>query len=230
MKKFLVLVLVLALASAAFAGSWNEQMTVDPDYSATGPWVTGRGGAPLPVSGGTMTFNGFNVFDDRYNDPMNYNTDFEIQWARTPTIVTTGCGLWFNFCQDGLNGNGMAANVLLGRDSYGDARIIFEQQGLQSPVLAEGPVNIVGSFVEDTSGGPGTLSYTITDSAGTHSGSISVARSIPPLTQPAGITVLGWYSGAVDGEIDYFTVDNYIPEPMTFALLSLGGLFLRRRK
>ena len=232
MKKFLVVALVLALTSAAFAAtSWDEQMTVDPDYSAAGPWLTGRGGAPLAVSGGTMSFDGFNLIDDRYNHPLNDDTNFEIQWARTPSIVTTGSGLWFNFCQDGVNGNSGSLNALLGRDSFGDARVIFEQQGLQSPILAEGPVNIVGSFVENTTSATelGVMAYVITDSVGTHTGSISVARNITPNSQPAGITVLGWYSGAVDGEIDYFTVDN-IPEPITFALLSLGGLFLRRRK
>ena len=94
MKKqtIIVLVLLLALTSATFAGrgdskSWAEDMTVDPDYSATGDWiVTNRSGStnPLPVSGGVMPFNGFNLFDDRYNHHMNGDTNFEIGFGPTP--------------------------------------------------------------------------------------------------------------------------------------------------
>ena len=38
---------------------------------------------------------------------------------------------------------------------------------------------------------------------------------------------LEWLSGDLDGVLGTKT---YVPEPMTMALLGLGGLFLRRRK
>ena len=246
MKKFLVLALVLALTSSAFAlglpevsYTWDEQMTVDPDTSATGDWVEGRGGSNLPdVSGGVMTFDStthpFALADDRNDNALFGTIDIEIGFGAAPQNANGGVGLWFNADRNATNstGNafGFAFNVLLGRDDYGDQVIRFEQQGVDV-LVPEGAVVFDGQFVDGGLDQPGLLSYTIAHSGGTTVGSLVVPRAMPhdPMAT-AGLTILSWYMGVDNGTIDYLTVVNTVPEPITFALLSLGGLFLRRRK
>jgi len=245
MKKFLVLALVLALTSSAFAlglpevpYTWDEQMTNQPDVSATGDWIEGRGGSPLPdVSGGVMVFtsedNPFALADDRNDNALFGDIDIEIGFGAAPADAHGGVGLWFNADRNATNstGNafGFAFNILLGRDDFGDPVIRFEQQGVDV-VVGEGAVVFDGLFEDGGLDADGLLTYSIVHSGGTINSSLVIPRAMPhaPMAT-AGLTILSWYNGVDNGTIDYLTV-SVVPEPITFALLSLGGLFLRRRK
>jgi len=250
MKKFLVLALVLALTSSAFAlglpevsYTWDEQMDVQPDVSATGDWVDkgsgGRGGSILPdVSGGVMVFtsedNPFALADDRNDNALFGDTAVEIGWKAAPADAHGGVGLWFNLDRNGTNSTdnlfGYTFNVLLGRDDFGDQIVRFEQQGLDVAV-PDGDVVFDGLFEDGGFDADGLLTYTITHSGGTINDTLVIPRTMPTSSAAtAGVTILSWYMGVDNGTIDYFTIVNTVPEPITFALLSLGGLFLRRRK
>jgi hypothetical protein len=193
------------VSGVAFADSWSEDFTVDPDTSATGQWIDTRTSRPDPVSGGALTWDGsgtgYALYDDKDDNPMNGDTTWTAGWLAAPQDAGAGVGLWFNFAQDGLvHGFGVNMYMMHGRNGTGPA-IIFSAGGPTIQV-AEGRVDIVASFSEET----GLLIWEVTDSVETHSGSATIAFGATPSTQPAGISIAQNDIGA--GSLDYITVTN----------------------
>ena len=241
MKKLMILVLVLGLCSSVFAGlsdprTWEEDMTNDPLTNVPGDWQIRGGGTTHPgytMGGGLMNFSAGWALIDTADHSFLDTTTVDMDWPQSAANPTSGeayngSGWWINIVNDGSTGGLSAVYCFLGRDIMGDQRIHINNGDYSVDTfipMAEGAVS--GSVtMTDTGGGTGgTLSYSFTDTAGTTTGGYALVRQ-PGSTGDAWFTILD-QSGI--NSIDYVKCTN-VPEPITIALLGLGGLFLRKRK
>jgi len=238
-RRSLVFVLVagLALSSTVWAGNadprtWEEDMSIAPWIAHPADWNPVSRTVLPTVAGGAMTWttgNDWYLVDDATNHYFNGTTKMEVVWKAAPAGAgNVGVGPWLNLFQNGLTGNAATLNALLGRNSNGAQIVNFERQGI-SVVVAEGPVSLLVTITDPGIGYNGVADYIITDSAGVKTGTLTCVKDITPLSQPAGLTLVAFASSV--GSLDYVKVENLvIPEPVTVALLGLGGLFLRKRK
>lgn len=233
--RVLVLVLVLVLCSSAFAGmsdprTWGEDMSSDP--LGTSDWQT-RSGYPsdYDIADGLMSFNSDWQLIDTAAHYFLGTTIVDMDWAAAPVGTDNpGVGWWLNIANDGSTGGMSTIYCILGRDSSGNQKIDIsngDHSVITTLAMAEGVV--AGSVTMSDYGGGlgGSLSYSFTDSAGTTAGSYPLIRQTGMTGDPY-FTLVAFDTGR--GSIDNVTVTNSLPEPMTIALLGLGGLLLRRRK
>ena len=184
MKKFVVLLLVLAMASVANA----SVAALDFEYAGGGTEVPENTAITINVVGDTDC------------------EDFRVSVAVTGSFSNVGVGTVNTLFTDSLSTagqlkDGSTANVY-----------VFQKNGI---------VDTVGS---DPLVPTSAIFGTITLTTGALGGTITIddyAGVFPPPTDTI-------YNGTT---IDAGSLDlTIIPEPMTIALLGLGGLFLRRRK
>jgi hypothetical protein len=226
-------------------GDWTQpSRTMNPSVSGgfmtwttdteAGSWAL-IDDAPYVGTGGTAHNHNY----------LANQVDVDIDWGAAPANAGVGVGVWLNvFANENDTTSDWAApwNAMLGRDIDGAPVVFFEQSsynsnnaGLAYVNVAEGPVTMHATLLDTGNAGmtpegyviTGTATYTITDSASNvYTGSVELYRYVPQTSQIAAVTLVA-YGGY--GSIDYVKVAS-TPEPITMALLGLGGLFLRRRK
>ena len=185
MKKMLVFMMVLAVASAAYAGTIT--VTATPDKAE-----------------------------------YNYGEAITIE------LITSGCGYPGPFAGElssmiieGITDTGGGS-----ADAVGNLHVNFDVVNVNGDL-----VNAGGVLIDDITGagdldpGPipnGVSAYTFDFTTGSSDGTFAIDLS--------GITVNDCFGGGTTTLSVVPLGYTVVPEPMTIALLGLGGLFLRRRR
>jgi len=174
MKKFLVLMLVLGLASAASATTINLSLTVGGSSS--------------------VSYTSGNTYQVDLKADQDLKAIGEIDFIVETSSNTSALGAWINGPAGGLNDPGTLTgndilNAWYGANDLRTAGTVL--YSFNVTVYANGTASI------------DNLSYIF-----------DPAYVMPPTNYD-----IGTLSGV-----------SFVPEPMTIALLGLGGLFLRRRK
>ncbi len=195
MKKLLIFMLVLGMASAASAALVSSTQGYYFRMDITAPATT-------IVVGDTVTIEIF-VGTDPTGTSTMLSTVLNIDAATSavaPAISNTGDWSWLN------PSNGTTA------DGSGGYNVNVDGT-LPSAILPTGSSIYSVSFVAN---GVGTVTVDAT------------SGSWDALAAAVGINDGFYGSGAIYG-LPYAS-NSVVPEPMTIALLGLGGLFLRRRR
>ena len=213
MKKVLVLMLVLAMSTVANAG------IIDVELDGVGS--LGGNGTTIPLQGGetigiklTLSYTDYHAtLYPSYDGYALASLDLGLTADGTSSLTNGALGMVTGLVFDG----GLAGNFTYdGSGGYTSIRGIA-----LNPV--KGGVDIVWNIV-----------MTAQEDA---SGLINLDLSINALTEYADYTnaagdnsyPLNSFAAMLDGQLGDLAV-TVVPEPMTIALLGLGGLFLRRRK
>jgi len=243
--------LMCSTASALVVKEWEENMDTDP-YTNGGGWgsYVRPVGLNYTIGGGMMTMNG-GAFTTQLDLPTgNYIGTTIVEVIARPT-ATTGVidypwdwdapMFWMNVGGDSdFNANLRVTLKQDGTNSWAEImnkhRVGDDPDAPSCIVTGDGTnlfdaskmLHVVWTINDtldpfDTDGG----TYTLTVTDGTVSGSGSGVY-----VDDYGEGSAGGMFGTIGGgsaEVDYVKYTS-IPEPMTVALLGLGGLFLRRRR
>jgi len=202
MKKLLVLLLVFGMSSLANAGLLSLYVEV-----GSSPYVEGT---LVPV-GSTVDVYIVQGAEDTLGSGGEVFVDFENVAGATPTDLTVSPMVDFYGGWNWLLNGGVQ---ILGSAAGADEGDFWMSKVANLPGGTPGIGSIMG-----LTGMPGRETYTNTNSTAMFS-----------FTTPDDITVVSFTKGVWDGVLVSDSVQVGIPEPMTLALLGLGGLFLRRRK
>ena len=204
MKKLIVFIVVLALTGIAQA----ELMTANRGFEAgdTSDWMEWGAGS------GTAGWQSWNDIFTVISDGTAAEGDYYAQLSQS------GCDYWGYI----VAWQGEATTI-----STGPGSLTMSAQ-VRSTVVPDPILKL--EYWDEVS----MISDEVTWNAITTDGTWQLITN--SFTAPAGTTnvraVIGWDKGGDVGgvfSVDYDAV-SLVPEPMTIALLGLGGLFLRRRR
>jgi len=226
-------VLNSAINLTAFAAQLSQISTATDNFYMSSSWTTATG--PLftvqiyQFTGSDITTQWQEVADQR--GPGQSNTGYAPDWTLLGTASTANLTnsmnttsatshQWLNMDLSGLNltlqaGTIYSARIQLVDDGSHGAYIRFARDAQNDDVAA---TNANGMFLA-------SYSRNSMDSAGQSATSTSY-----PVLGPLGAAMgLGGYGNAAT-VMQYEVIGTAVPEPATIALLSLGGLFLLRKK
>lgn len=212
MKKFLVLMLVLGLASAATAAIVNTQALVQ---------ITINGVVPDPVGGYDWVLDPSDWIELDIDLAPDYGTDgfdLDLEIIGTGSLVIAPLPEYPNvpvtdpLVNATVAGWSMIGTYKLEYDSSGVTRYFAGAwPGFEDPAYGR----LLGGLIFHCDG-PGDVIIRLT------------SRDTLNLIDPLGVKTA--YPQAEAGDVIGEILIHNTPEPATLALLGLGGLFLRRRK